>query len=146
MTDPEDRQKTEARLWAAIQEANSLDDMGQTGLAVKVLMPLFQEFPSEPSINIYLALYLRRAGRFDEAVERGRSAVQSVPQSSFASLVLFQALWDSGNRNNAIEEIRRFVAVRRSRKHTIHYDEILSRWDAGDRDAADHIRVTLDEE
>jgi hypothetical protein len=55
-----------------------------------------------------------------------------LPRSSRASLVLFNTLWRAGYKNDAIEEIRRFVPIRRSERYTSNYVDILKKWEAGD--------------
>ena len=138
------RKLDETRIFAAIQEANELDSLGKTELAVQVLMPILGEFPEEPGVRIYLSLYLRCLGRYNEAIQHGQHSVRLAPHASFASAVLFQALWDGGYRSDAIGEIRRFLPIRRSKKRTVYYEEVLRRWEAGDQDAADHVKVAFD--
>jgi hypothetical protein len=130
------RQATaEARILSAIKEAISLDEAGQTVLAIRLLTPLLREFPAEPGILIYLAWCLRLGRHFEEAIEHARLAVQLLAKSEQASLVLFHALWDAGNKDDGIDEIRRFLAVRRSEQKAPHYVDILKKWGVGDRDA-----------
>jgi predicted Zn-dependent protease len=142
MADRNQNDNTEQNILDAIREANHLDEMGETELAVQRLAPLVKEFPNEPGVRIYLGWYLRRCHRFAEAIEQSRLGVELLPASSRASLVLFQALWDAGNRSEAVNEIRRFLPLRRSSKHTPHYDDILRRWDAGDHGEGSQPQTT----
>ena len=128
-----DRANPESRIIDAIKEAIKLDERDEPEAALQLLTPLLAEFPAEPKIHVYIAWYLRRCGRFAEAIEHARYAVRFLPKSSIASLVLFHSLWIAGNRDAAIEEIRRFLPIRRSTKHTTEYVDILRRWEAGDR-------------
>ena len=132
--DPQDREIVERRILRAIQSAIHLDEMNETEMAVKELLPLVVEYPDEPGVRIYLGWFLRRCGRFPESIEHSSRGVELLPRSSRASLVLFQALSDGGSRPEAICEIRRFLPIRRSNKDTPHYDEILRKWDAADRE------------
>ena len=115
----------------AIRQAVDLEAKGEIGLAVQLLTDLVAEFPMEASVQGYLASYLADCGRFDEAVGHGRLAVQLSPNSGMASLVLFHVLWKAGQRSEAIEEIRRFLPLRHSEKHTKAYTKILMEWEAG---------------
>jgi len=107
--------------------------MQETGRAVEIFQPLLLEFPEEPSVHLYLAWYLRRCHRIAEAIAHSKVAVHLLPTSSKASLVLFHTLWKGGNKEEAIAEIRRFLPIRRTAKHTSHYVNILRKWEAGDR-------------
>ena len=116
----------------AIRRVVDLEAKGEIGLAVQLLMDLVAEFPMEVSVHGYLASYLADCDRFDEAVGHGRLAIQLSPNSGMASLVFFHVLWKAGRRSEAIEEIRRFLPLRRSDKHTNAYSKILMEWEAGD--------------
>jgi predicted Zn-dependent protease len=133
MTDGSERRRAEARILGAIKEAVNLNAAGKAGLAVQLLAPLLTEFPEEPAVRIYLAWYLRRCERFEDAIGHARRAVQMLPKSSRASLVLFHTLWSAGNKHDAIEEIRRFLPIRHTDKYTSHYADVLRCWEAQER-------------
>ena len=128
-----DRKEAKERILARINEAINLDTMQETGRAVELLQALLLEFPEEPSVHVYLAWYLRRCDRFVEAIAHSKIAVHLLPTSSRASLVLFHTLWKAGNKEEAIAEIRRFLPIRRTAKHTSGYLNILKKWESGDR-------------
>jgi hypothetical protein len=67
------RRTAEARILSAIKEAISLDEAGQTVLAIRLLTPLLREFPAEPGILIYLAWCLRRGGRDQRSTQEGET-------------------------------------------------------------------------
>lgn len=142
--DPTAAERSE--IFVAIQVASRLDAQGMTGRAIAAMDALAKVWPSVGGIRVYLCWYLRRGEYFDEAIKQGLLAIQMLPRSSYASLVMFQALWDAGEKAEAIAEIRRFLPLRRSKEKTPHYEEILRRWDAGDRAAADRVVVTLNKE
>ena len=132
MADRNDRADAETRILSVIREAINLNAMDETERAVQLLTPMLSEFPEEPAVHLYLAWYLRGCCRFEEAIGHARKAVQLLPRSSRASLVLFNTLWRAGYKNDAIEEIRRFVPIRRSERYTSNYVDILKKWEAGD--------------
>lgn len=132
MSKADDRTEVKARILGVIKEATNFHAMGEVGAAVKLLESLLREFPKEPSVHLYLAWYQRESGRYAEAIEHAKQAVQELPQSSRASLVLFHTLWKAERKEEAIEEIRRFLPIRTTAKHTSHYRDILTKWDAGD--------------
>jgi tetratricopeptide (TPR) repeat protein len=113
MTDNDD-----PRIVKAINHALDLHRRGKTGLAVKHLLPLIMEFPRTSSIRGYLALFLSLSGRFDEAIEHGRRAILLSPKSEKASVVFFGALWKSGRRTEALDEAKRFSAIRPSEEYS----------------------------
>lgn len=133
MGDHNDRKDAEEQIVRRINEAINLDTMHETGRAVEILKALLLEFPEEPSVHVYLAWYLRRCNRFPEAIAHSKVAVRLLPTSSRASLVLFHTLWKAGEKEAAVAEIRRFLPLRRTAKHTSHYMNILRKWEAGDR-------------
>jgi predicted Zn-dependent protease len=133
VTDGTERTRAETRILGAIKEAVNLNATGKAGLAVQLLAPLLTEFPEEPAVRIYLAWYLRRCERFEEAIGHTKRAVQMLPRSSRASLVLFHTLWAAANEQDAIEEIRRFLPIRRTDRYTSHYADVLRCWEARER-------------
>jgi tetratricopeptide (TPR) repeat protein len=132
MPDLNDRADAEKRILSVIKEAINLNAMEETERAVHLLTSILQEFPEEPAVHLYLGWYLRGCSRFEEAIEHARRAVQLLPRSSKASLVLFHTLWKAGYKNDAIEEIRRFLPIRPTEKYTSDYVDILQKWEAGD--------------
>jgi predicted Zn-dependent protease len=144
MPDRSDGADAETRILSVIREAINLNAMEETERAVQLLTPMLSEFPEEPAVHLYLAWYLRGCHRFEAAIEHARRAVQLLPKSSRASLVLFLALWEAGYKNDAIEEIRRFVPIRSTERYTSHYLDILKKWEAGDTGEGRHISPTDD--
>jgi predicted Zn-dependent protease len=144
MPDRSDRAAAETRILSVIREAINLNAMGEPERAVQLLTPMLAEFPEEPAVHLYLAWYLRGCHRFEKAIEHARRAVQLLPTSSRASLVLLHTLWESGSKNEAIEEIRRFVPIRSTERYTSHYVDILKKWEAGDFGEGRHTSLTDD--
>jgi predicted Zn-dependent protease len=120
------------RVIEAIEHAVDLDSKGQTALAVQHLSALITEFPAAASLQSYLAWLLSRSGHVNEAIHHGRQAILLSPTSEKASFVLFQVLWKSGQRIEALDEMKRFLALRPSKE----YSEMIGGWEleAGDED------------
>jgi predicted Zn-dependent protease len=112
------------RIVEAIECAIDLDLKGQTEQAAQHLSTLIAEFPATASLRGYLALFLYRSRRFDEAIEQGRHAVLLSPKSEKASLIFFQALWRVGQHVEALDEMKRFLEIRQSDE----YSKIIREW------------------
>jgi lipopolysaccharide biosynthesis regulator YciM len=78
-----------------------------------------EEFPSLALGHSYLAWVLSRVGRHREAIEHGRVAIQLSPESERVSILLFRVLWSAGESTQALDEMKRFMAIG-------HSDEYLS--------------------
>jgi tetratricopeptide (TPR) repeat protein len=109
---------SDPRVIAAIKQANELDSQGETELAVQHLSALIEEFPTAASLHGYVALFLSDAGRFNDAIEHGRKAIQLSPKSEKASFVLFRALSKAGQYIEALDEMKRFLTLRPSEEYT----------------------------
>ena|SRR2546426_6215634 len=126
--------KSDSRVVEAINHAIDLHRKGQTELAVQHLSASLAEFPTVAAIRGYLALLLHGCGRFDEAIQHGRQAVLLAPKSEKASLVLFHALWSAGQRIEALDEMKRFLAVRPSEEYSNFLKDWEWAWSEGDAD------------
>jgi len=123
--------KSDPRVAEAINHAIDLNSKGHIELAVQHLSALIAEFPTVASIRGYIALFLFNSGRFGEAIEHGRKAVLLAPKSEKASLVLHAALWSAGKRIEALDEVKRFLALRPSEE----YSKMIKEWELGEDDA-----------
>lgn len=108
----------------AINEAIELDRVGQTKSAIQLLTRVATEFPQAAGLHCYLAWFSLQVGQGAAAVEHGRQAIGLAPTSEKASLVYFQALWKSGYRDQALNEMRRFLTLRPSEE----YSQIIKDW------------------
>ena len=113
------------RVIAAIKHAVQLDSKGEIESAVQHLLALTGEFPSAASLHGYSALFLARAGRLDEAINHGRQAIQLSPTSERASLALFSSLVTAGQHMEALDEMKRFLALKPSEE----YSKLIKDWD-----------------
>jgi len=109
---------------AAINRAIQLDKKNQTSSAVALLSRLTQEFPRAASVHGYLSWFLLQTGKKAKAIKHGRLATELAPNSEKASLVYFHALWKSGRQIQALEEMKRFMAIRPSKE----YSTIIKDW------------------
>ena len=112
------------RIVAAIRQAIDLHTQGQTEVAIQHLSSLLAEYPTAANLYGYIAAFLSRSGRFDEAIEPARQATLLAPESENASITLSQALWRTGQRDDAFEEMKRFIRVRPSKV----YSEMIKEW------------------
>ena len=86
-------------------------------LATERLVALVAEFPREGLAHGYLAWVLSLSGRHREAIEQGKVAVQLAPRSERISLLFFRVLWSADERSQALDEMRRFVALEDSEEY-----------------------------
>jgi hypothetical protein len=84
-----------------------------------------EEFPGLPIAHSYLGWVLSRGGRHREAIEHGRVGVQLAPKSERSSLLLFRVLWSAEQREQAFDEMKRFMAIGHSDEYTL----ILKEWE-----------------
>ncbi len=128
----------DARVIEGIKQATDLASRGETESAVQHLSALIEEVPTAASLHGYVALFLSRLGRLDEAIRHGRQAVQLSPASEKASFVLFDALRTSGKHIEALDEMKRFLALKPSQE----YAEIIKEWNLGEDDGESVIGDT----
>jgi tetratricopeptide (TPR) repeat protein len=95
-------------------------------------MDLVSEFHRASAVHGYLAWYLSQIGQQDEALEHSRQAAALSPRSYTASLIHFHVLWAAGRRIDALDEMKRFVAIRPC---ATEYRALLDGWrDEEDQD------------
>jgi len=121
---------SDPRVIEGIKLATELESKGERESAVRHLLALTEEFPTAASLHGYVALFLSRAGRLDEAIEHGRQAIQLSPKSEKASLVFFKALWTAGQRIEALDEMKRFLALSPSEEYT----KMIQDWNLGENE------------
>jgi len=107
------------RLMEVIRKAVEFDENGDSAFALQVLSAVVEEFPGLALGHSYLAWVLSRVGRHREAIDHGRVAIQLSPESERGSILLFRVLWSAGESTQALDEMKRFMAIG-------HSDEYLS--------------------
>jgi predicted Zn-dependent protease len=92
-------------------EAVKLKDTGELEAARGLLLELSIKDPRSAAIALMLGDVCGKMSRFDEAIAALRRAVDLAPKSEGVSLNLFHYLWDLGKKNEALEEVKRFMSV-----------------------------------
>ena len=108
---------THPRVFETISQVVELEADDQTALATERMVALVAEFPKEALAHGYLAWVLSRGGRYREAIEHGKVAVQLAPRSERVSLLFFRVLWGADQREQALDEMRRFVMLEDSEEY-----------------------------
>ena len=108
---------THPRVFETISEVVELEADDQTALATERMVALVAEFPREGLAHAYLAWVLSRSGRYREAIEHGKVAVQLAPRSERVSLLFFRVLWGAGESLQAFDEMKRFMAIGHSEEY-----------------------------
>lgn len=81
---------------------------------IRVCSSLLEDDPVCKPVLILMAEALRKTGNTREALEHTKKSVGFHPQSELLSLLHFHALLDSQLKEQAIEEVRRFLHVKES--------------------------------
>jgi predicted Zn-dependent protease len=113
------------RVMEVIRHAVELDENGDSAFATQILRAVVQEFPGLAIGHSYLGWILSRGEEHREAIEQGRAAVQLEPASERVSLLFFRVLWSAGERDQALSEMRRFVAI----GHSEEYSRMMTEWE-----------------
>jgi tetratricopeptide (TPR) repeat protein len=112
MSDP--REDLRIRFDAAVLRRKSRDLPG----CIEELTKLAEEFPESVAVLWFLGGNLRQAGLLQRAISCLRSVVRLDPVHEQGSRNLFHALWAAGDREGAIAEMRRFLALAPSRSYS----------------------------
>lgn len=99
-------------------EALSLRDRGEPDACIAILQDLAREYPNVAAIFGMLGGTQWQVGRLENAAANFRRATQLSPKSELSSLGLFHALWDLGHRQEALSEMRRFLALGESKEYS----------------------------
>jgi len=108
---------THPRVFETISQVVELVADDRVPLATERLVALVAEFPREGLAHAYLAWVLSHNGRHRDAIEHGKVAVQLSPRSERVSLLFFRVLWSADEQPQAIDEMRRFVALEDSEEY-----------------------------
>jgi predicted Zn-dependent protease len=115
----DDPQVTEVIRQAVDSEANN-----DPGFAELILRALVDQFPRKAIAHGYLAWILSHREKHREAIEHGRVAIALEPKSERVSLLFFRVLWAAKERNDALNEVKRFTAI----GHSDEYSRMLEEW------------------
>jgi hypothetical protein len=108
---------TDPRVFETISQVVELVADDRLPLATERLVALVEEFPREGLAHAYLAWLLSYSGRHRDAIEHGKVAVLLLPRSERVSLLFFRVLWGADERPQALDEMRRFVALEDSEEY-----------------------------
>jgi predicted Zn-dependent protease len=89
-----------------------------------ILRALVEQFPRTAIAHGYLAWILSHREKHREAIEHGRVAIRLEPASERVSLLFFRVLWAAKERNDALDEVKRFTAI----GHSDEYSKMLEEW------------------
>lgn len=115
---------------AMLNKALDLRDAGDFNQALELLRDLTSDAPDDLDILFYYGTILFHLDRFQEASEVFRTFLESRPKNELASLALFHCLWSLGRRREAVDEMKRFMAISDSREYNRLLDEIDAAWNA----------------
>jgi predicted Zn-dependent protease len=110
-------EETHPRVFETISDVVELVADDRIAQATEKMVALVAEFTREALAHAYLAWVLSRAGRYRDAIEHGKVAVQLSPRSERVSLLFFRVLWSADERQQALDEMRRFVTLEDSEEY-----------------------------
>lgn len=122
---PED---DDPRVTEVIRQAVDSEANNDQGFAELILRALVKQFSRTAIAHGYLAWILSHRDKHREAIEHGRVAIQLEPKSERVSMLFFRVLWGAGERNEALNEVKRFTAV----GHSDEYSRMLEEWARND--------------
>src|SRR6266542_3075194 len=95
----------------AFSEAVKLKENGDLKSAMQILTELAVEEPESPAILAVLGDVCWEMRLLDEAATVFKRAIALAPKLEAVSLGLFHCLWDSGKREEALDEAKRFMSL-----------------------------------
>lgn len=112
--------KPERLMQRALDRKNDNDISG----AIEILVKLTEEFNEyAPAFQLVAGLYWQTK-QLEKAIVFGKRAIGLLPKSELASKILFQAYLDSGDREAAIEELKRFIQIGKSEHYSIFLKDL----------------------
>jgi tetratricopeptide (TPR) repeat protein len=108
-------------LKAAISKAKDLKNRGEGSAAKDLLRDLARMYPEEKVVFILLGHLYWGEDDLAHAQACFQKATELDPALEIASLALYHTRWSAGQREEALEEMKRFVQI----SHSAEYDRIL---------------------
>lgn len=115
------------RVLGTIREILDLDADGKLEEAELIAKALVGEFPQSSLVHSYMSWVLSRSGKHREAIEHGRVAVKSSPESEMSSIMFFRVLWSAGEHQQAFDEMKRLEKY----GHSEEYARLMQEWNEG---------------
>jgi predicted Zn-dependent protease len=103
-------------------EAVRLKKQGELLAAKEMLVSLAASSPHSVAVFAVLGDVYMEMGLLGEAISAFRSAVRLAPKLEGVSLALFHCLWKLNRRDEALEEVKRFMSV----SDSVDYREIIN--------------------
>ena len=107
-------------------QAVSLKEQGDMIAAKDVLISLVELDPESTAAVLILGDVYQSLNRREDAIDAFRQAIELSPMLEAASLALFHCLWESGKRDEAMEELKRFQSISDSEEYRKIVSAILS--------------------
>jgi tetratricopeptide (TPR) repeat protein len=98
---------------------------GDGRAAAEILERLASAYPDRPAILGMLGAIYRSLGEHERAVGYYQRTAALSPKSELASLSLFHSLWQVGRRDEAMDEMARFLTVAPSEEYNLLVRESL---------------------
>jgi predicted Zn-dependent protease len=115
----------EREQFAVAQQRSRNNDLPGT---IEILSRLVAGKPRAAMFNATLANTLKAVGDITPAIEHFREAVKLVPNSEPYSLGLFHILWEQGRRDEAFDEMNRFMENANSTDYQTIVADMSAKW------------------
>lgn len=92
-------------------KAKTLSRAGDISGVVEIVRELVASYPDNPRIRSVLANAYWDLGDLAASEKEFRKAVELAPVLELASLGLFHCLWEQNRRDEAFEEMKRFMSI-----------------------------------
>lgn len=105
-----------------LSRAGRLREEGQLQEALNLLLALRNSEPESPAVLCVLGHTYWDMRQLDDAIANFKRATEMRPTAGAASLGLFHCLWEQEKHYEALEEVKRFMAVadpNSTHEHTI---------------------------
>ena len=111
----------DSSLRVALSKAKGYKNSGELSKALNFLLDISKRYPKEKSVFILLGHLYWQQNDLEHARSCFKKATELDPMLEIASLALYHTRWASGQKESALEEMKRFVQI----SHSPEYDRIL---------------------
>jgi predicted Zn-dependent protease len=91
-----------------VASARQRGSQGDLCGAVESLFELVTMYPKDTEVRFFYAAGLFKLNRYEDAVPELKVVLEAEPVHEWASLSLFHSLWQTGRREEAMKELKRF--------------------------------------
>lgn len=110
----------------SLEQARSLVESGKNDEARFCLLELLKDDPNNQAALLILGGSYFTDGKYSEAEMVFERLILMVPGEGKFSIALFNTLWKSGQTEEALEEIRRFLSIADSDKERETIDQYMN--------------------